>query len=149
MWKLNDQGRDANSRGWRRYFYWGIRNHARSRLILVGAPTQRETHARAKHLGRVTPQRVVGLLHAQVVLRFRLLSDAPRRLHYRASGQKRCGPRSLRYTVAVVTQTWLSWSRKTLAPLGTITTARARAEGLCGFTKLTQLTRVHLEQALK
>jgi hypothetical protein len=26
---------------------------------------------------------------------------------------------------------------------------RARAEGLCGFTKLTQLTRVHLEQALK
>jgi hypothetical protein len=62
---------------------------------------------------------------------------------------KRCGPRSLRYTVVVVTQTWLSQSRKTLAPLGTITTARARAEGLCGFTKLTQLTRVHLEQMLK
>jgi hypothetical protein len=40
------------------------------------------------------------------------------------------GPRSLRYTVAVVTQTRLSRSRKTLAPLGTITTARARAEGL-------------------
>jgi hypothetical protein len=62
---------------------------------------------------------------------------------------KRHGPRSLRYTVAAVTQTRLSRSRKTLAPLGTITTARARAEGLCGFTKLTQLTRVHLEQALK
>jgi hypothetical protein len=62
---------------------------------------------------------------------------------------KRCGPRSLRYTVATVTQTRLSRSRKTLAPLGTITTAHARAEGLCGFTKLTQLTRVHLEQALK
>jgi hypothetical protein len=62
---------------------------------------------------------------------------------------KRRGPRSLRYTVAAVTQTRLSWSRKTLAPLGTITTARARVEGLCGFTKLTQLTRVHLEQALK
>jgi hypothetical protein len=62
---------------------------------------------------------------------------------------KRRGPRSLRYTVAAVTQTRLSRSRKTLAPLGTITTARARAEGLCGFTKLTQLTRVHLEQALK
>ena len=43
---------------------------------------------------------------------------------------KRRGPRSLRYTVAVVTQTRLSRSRKTLAPLGTITTARARAEGL-------------------
>jgi hypothetical protein len=62
---------------------------------------------------------------------------------------KRHRPRSLRYTVAVVTQTRLSRSRKTLAPLGTITMARARAEGLCGFTKLTQLTRVHLEQALK
>jgi hypothetical protein len=38
--------------------------------------------------------------------------------------------------VAAVTQTRLSRSRKTLALLGTITTARARAEGLCGFTKL-------------
>jgi hypothetical protein len=62
---------------------------------------------------------------------------------------KRRGPRSLRYTVAAVTQTWLSRSRKTLAPLGTITTAHARAEGLCGLSKLTQLTRIHLEQALK
>ena len=61
---------------------------------------------------------------------------------------KRRGPRSLRYTVAAVTQTRLSRSRKTLAPLGTITTARARAEGLCGFPKLTQLTRIHLKQAL-
>jgi hypothetical protein len=70
------------------------------------------------------------------------------RLHYRASGQKRRGPRSLRYTVVVIIQTWLSWSRKTLAPLGTITTAHARAEVLCGFSKLNQLTRIHLEQAL-
>jgi hypothetical protein len=62
---------------------------------------------------------------------------------------KRSGPRSLRYTVAAVTQTRLSRSRKTLAPLGTITMAHARAEGLCGFSKLTQLTMVHLEQALK
>jgi hypothetical protein len=61
---------------------------------------------------------------------------------------KRRGPRSLRYTVASVTQTRLSRSRKTLAPLDTITTARARAEGLCGFSKLTQLTRIHLEPAL-
>jgi hypothetical protein len=59
------------------------------------------------------------------------------------------GPCSLRYTVATVTQTWLSWSRKALAPLGTITTARARAEGLCGFSKLTQLTGIHLEQTHK
>ena len=61
---------------------------------------------------------------------------------------KRRGPRSLRYTVAAVTQTRLSRSRKTLAPLGTITTTHARAEGLCGLSKLTQLTRIHLEQAL-
>jgi hypothetical protein len=62
---------------------------------------------------------------------------------------KRRGPRSLRYTVAAVTQTRLSRSRKTLAPIDTITTARARAEGLCGLSKLTQQSRVHLEQALK
>jgi hypothetical protein len=61
---------------------------------------------------------------------------------------KRHEPRSLRYTVAAVTQTQFSWSRKTLAPLGTITTAHARVEGLCGLSKLTQLTRIHLEQAL-
>jgi hypothetical protein len=61
---------------------------------------------------------------------------------------KCCGPRSFRYTVSALTQTRLSRSRKTLAPLGTITTARARAEGLCGLSKLTQLTRIHLEQAL-
>jgi hypothetical protein len=61
---------------------------------------------------------------------------------------KHCGLRSLRYTVAAVTQTRLSRSRKTLAPLGTITMTRTRAEGLCGFSKLTQLTRIHLEQVL-
>ena len=66
-----------------------------------------------------------------------------------SSRPKRNGPHSLRYTVATVTQTRLSRSRKTLAPLSTITTARARAEGLCGFSKLTQLTRIHLEQAHK
>jgi hypothetical protein len=62
---------------------------------------------------------------------------------------KRRRPHSLYYTVAAVTQTRLSRSRKTLAPLDTITMARARAEWLCGFSKLTQLTRIHLEQALK
>jgi hypothetical protein len=82
--EAKEQGRDANSREWRWYFYRGIRNHARSRLILIGAPTQREAHARAKYHGRVTPYRAVSLLHAQVVLRFQLLSDASCRLHYRA-----------------------------------------------------------------
>jgi hypothetical protein len=46
---------------------------------------------------------------------------------------KRRGPLSLRYTVAVVTQTRLSQSRKTLAPLGTITMGQIRADGCCGF----------------
>jgi hypothetical protein len=61
---------------------------------------------------------------------------------------KHCESHSLWYMVATVTQTRLSRSRKTLAPLGTITTARTRAERLCGFSQLTQLTRIHLEQAL-
>jgi hypothetical protein len=53
---------------------------------------------------------------------------------------KHRGPHSLRYTVAAVTQTRLSRYRKNLAPLGTILMARTRAEGLCGFSKLTQPT---------
>jgi hypothetical protein len=61
---------------------------------------------------------------------------------------KRRRPLSLRYTVAAVTQTQLSRSRKAFAPLGTITTAHTRSEGLYSFTKLTQLSRIHLEQAL-
>jgi hypothetical protein len=62
--------------------------------------------------------------------------------------RKHRGPYSLWYTMAVVTQTRLSQSHKTLIPLGIIITAHARAEGLCGFSKLTQLTRFHLKQAL-
>jgi hypothetical protein len=48
-----EQGRDANSCGRRQYFYRGIQNHARFRLILVGAQTV--AHVRAKHLDQVTP----------------------------------------------------------------------------------------------
>jgi hypothetical protein len=62
---------------------------------------------------------------------------------------KRRGPRSLRYTVAAMTQTRFSRSRKTHAPLDTITMAHTRADRLCDFCKRTQLTRIHLEQALK
>jgi hypothetical protein len=71
--EAKEQCRDENFHGRRMYFYRGIRNHARSRLILIGAPTQRKAHMRAFS---------TGLLHAQVVLRFRLLSDTPLRLHY-------------------------------------------------------------------
>jgi hypothetical protein len=52
-------------------------------------------------------------------------------------------------SVVTITQTRLSRSHKTLDPLGTFTMARTRAEVLCGFSKLTQLTRIHLEQAHK
>jgi hypothetical protein len=62
---------------------------------------------------------------------------------------KHSRPRSLQYTVAAVTHTRLSQSHKTLSPLGTIAMACARAKGLFGFFKLTQLTRIHLEQAHK
>jgi hypothetical protein len=112
-----------------------MRNHARFRLILVGDPTQRVAHARAKHL-------------LQVVPRFRLLSDAPRRLHYRASDGNAMGlvPSGTQWCVI---QTRLSRYRKTLASLGTITTARARVKWLCGLSNLTQLTRIHLEHVVK
>jgi hypothetical protein len=73
-----------------------------------------------------------GPFHAQVVLRFWL---------------KHHGPRFLRYTVATMTQTWLSWSRKTLAPLSTILKLLAQEPRVfLGFSKLTQLTRNNLEQ---
>jgi hypothetical protein len=64
-------------------------------------------------------------------------------------GPKRCGPRSLWYTVAVVSHKRLTRSHKTLAPLGTITTTYVRVEWFCGFFKLTRLTRNHLEPAHK
>jgi hypothetical protein len=49
MRKLKSKGRDENTHRRRQYFYRGIQNHARSRLILVGVPTQRVAQARAKH----------------------------------------------------------------------------------------------------
>ena len=149
MRNIKEQSRDANSRGRRRYFYRGIRNHARFRLILVGAPMQKgsscegqasrssnsvESHGPSPHASGAPLPAPLGRSPSFPLSNFRL---------------KRHGPRSLRYTMVDVKQTRLSWSRKTIAPLGTITTAHARAEGLCGFSKLTQLTRVHLEQALK
>jgi hypothetical protein len=61
---------------------------------------------------------------------------------------KRYGPRSLRYTVAAVTQTRLPQSRKILAPFGT-TLQRLTQEMriMVGFSYLTQLTSITLEQA--
>lgn len=67
MRKLKSKGRDANSRGIRRYFYRGIRNHKRSRLILVGAPI-------------VTPQVSI----SRYVGRFTLISDAQWKLLFLA-----------------------------------------------------------------
>jgi hypothetical protein len=61
---------------------------------------------------------------------------------------KHRGPRSLRYTVVAVTQMQLSRSRKTLAHLVQLQRLAQEPRGMW-FFKLTQLTRVHLEQALK
>jgi hypothetical protein len=63
---------------------------------------------------------------------------------------KHRGPCSLRYTVAAVTQTRLSPSRKTLAPFGTILQRLTQEpRGYVGFSKLTQLTMDLLDQAHK
>jgi hypothetical protein len=62
---------------------------------------------------------------------------------------KRRGPRSLRYTVAAVTQTRLSRSRKSLAPTRYNYNDSHKSQGVVCFSKLTQLTRIHLEQAHK
>jgi hypothetical protein len=60
---------------------------------------------------------------------------------------KRRGPRSLWYMVAVVTQTRLSQSRNTLAPLGTILQWLAQElRVVVGFSYLTQLTSITLQQ---
>jgi hypothetical protein len=129
-------------------FYRGIRNHTRSRLIrwcpyAKGSPCEGQaprssnsvdSHAPSSHPSGSPLPAPLGRSSSSPLSSFR---------------PKHRGPHSLRYTVATVTQTRLSLSRKTLAPLGIITTSHGRAEGLCGFTKLTQLTRVHLEQVLK
>jgi hypothetical protein len=129
-------------------FYQGIRNHTRFRLILFGAPTQRgspregqpprsrksvESHGPSPHASGAPLPAPLGRSPSSPLSSFQ---------------SKRCRTRSLWYTVAAMTQTRLLWSRKTLSPLSTITTTHARAEGLCVFSKLTQLTRVHIEQAL-
>jgi hypothetical protein len=55
---------------------------------------------------------------------------------------KRRGPHFLRYTVAVVSQTQLTWSRKTLTSLGTILHWLAQEpRGFVSFANLTHTTR--------
>jgi hypothetical protein len=112
MWKLNNKGRDVNLCGWRRYFYRGIWNHVRCRLILFSAPTQRE----------LSPCASDALLAAPLVRSPPSLLSCFRPKWY--------GPRIFWYTVAVVSQTLLIQSRKTLTPLSTITMARTVQFGL-------------------
>jgi hypothetical protein len=49
MQKIKELAEKANSHGRHQYFYRDNWNHARSRLILVGAPTQRVVYRRAKY----------------------------------------------------------------------------------------------------
>jgi hypothetical protein len=145
--EAKEWGRDANFRGWRRYFYkvsvttQGPEN-PRWCPYAKGSPREGQT----PRLSNSVESRGSSPCVSGAPLLAPLGRSPPSPPSFRL---KHCGPRSLRYTLVTVRQTWLSRSRKTLAPLGTITMARARAEGLCGFTKLARLTRVHLEQALK
>jgi hypothetical protein len=146
MWKLKGQGRDANSRGWRRYFYRGIRNRARSRLIVVGAPTQREAHARAKHLGQVTRRELQAFSTRKwcsasgpsrtllAVSTIELPAVTPR-----ASFPSVHGGGRDRNAVVTVSQDF--------SPTRYNNGSR-KSRGVGGLSKLTQLTRIHLEQAL-
>jgi hypothetical protein len=62
---------------------------------------------------------------------------------------KCCGPRSLRYMVADVTQTWLSRFRSSRPTRYNYNGWRKSLGVLCFFSKLTQLTTIYIEQALK
>jgi hypothetical protein len=60
----------------------------------------------------------------------------------------RRGPRSLRYTVAAVTETVVMVSQDSRPTQYNYNGSR-KIRGVGGLSKLTQLTRIHLEQALK
>jgi hypothetical protein len=144
MRKLKEQSREANSLGWRRYPEpRKVPTNPRWPPYAKGSPREGQAPRSSNFVEsrRPSPRASGAPLPAPLGL------SPPSPLS--SFRPKRRGPRSLRYTVAAVTQTWLSRSRKTLAPLGTITTTHARAEGLWGLSKLTQQSRVHLEQALK
>jgi hypothetical protein len=83
-----------------------------------------------------------------VVLRFRLLSDAPRRLHYRAFGINVAASFPLVHGGGRITNTVDTVSQDSHPTQYNITTARARAEEFVGcLISLTQLG-TNIEQAL-
>jgi hypothetical protein len=153
-WMLNinveakEQGRDANSCGWRQYLPrypepHKVPTNPRWCPYAKGSPREGQAprSSNSEESRGPSPRASGALLPAP------LGRSPPSPL---SSFRPKCHrPHSHWYTMTVVTQTRLSRSCETLAPLGTITMARTRAEGLCGFTKLTQLTRVHLEQVIK
>jgi hypothetical protein len=91
MRKLKSKGRDCKLPWMRRYFYKVIQNRARFSLILVGAPTQRKAHARAKHRDRLLHRELRVFSTCKWCSASRLLSDTPRRLHYQASDRNIVG----------------------------------------------------------
>jgi hypothetical protein len=149
MRKLKEQGRDANSRGWRWYFYRGIQNHARSRLILVGAPTQRESphegqaprssnsvesHGPSPRASGAPLSAPLGRSSPSPLLSFRLKTT-------RASFPPVHGGGRDTNAVVTVSQnsrpTWYNYNDS------------HKSRGVGGLSKLTQLTRINLEQALE
>jgi hypothetical protein len=146
--EAKEKGRDANSCRWRRYFLsrypeprkvptnprWCPYAKRSSRECQAPLPSNFvESRGPSPHASGASLPTPLGRSPSSPLTSF---------------WSKHHGPRYLQYTVAAVTQTRFSRSRNTLAPLGMIITAHARAEGLCGFSKLTQLTRIHLKQAL-
>jgi hypothetical protein len=79
-------------------------------------PYEKGSQHESQASGRVTPHRVVGLLHAQVVLHFQPPLGRSASSSQSSIWQKRCGP-ALRYTTVATPQTRLVWSRKILVPL--------------------------------
>jgi hypothetical protein len=149
MQKIKELVEKANSRGRRRYFYQGIRNHARSPnprwcSYAKGSPCEGqaprssnsvESHGPSPRASGAPLPAPLGHSPPSPLSSFQL---------------KRRRLRSLRYTIAVVTQMRLTKSRKTLAPPGTILQRLAKEpRGFVGFSKLTQLIRNNLEQAHK
>jgi hypothetical protein len=146
MRKLKEQGRDANSRGWRRYFYRGIRNHARLWLIRNHAkrsPREGQAPRSSNSVeSRVPSPRASG---APLPAPLERSSSSP------LSSFRLKTPRASfppvhsgdHDTNAVVTVSQDS------RPTRYNYNGSRKSWGVGGLSKLTQLTRIHLEQALE
>jgi hypothetical protein len=138
----------ANSRRCRRYFYRGIRNHARSRLILVGAlrkgsPCEGQTSwsSNSVEIHEPSPRTSSALLSAPLG---RSATSPLLSFRRNAVGLVPSGTR------------WRSWHKLGCHGLTRLSPHSVQyyndsqePRGYVGFYKLTQLTRNNLEQSHK